>query len=91
MAVHETFEMPAIEEGAACFGFWPRLLRGWNDLLVYATRIAPHDDYSTSICTRTALASETIDFKQLGPGRKPKPQLSALICGQPFIFCNRSF
>lgn len=71
--VRETFEMPAIEEGAACFGFAPRLIRGWNDLLVYATRIAPDDDYIITSCSRTALASETTDFKHLGPGRKPKP------------------
>jgi hypothetical protein len=71
--VHETLEMPAIEEGAACFGFAPRLIRGWNDLLVYATQIEPDSDYIITSCSRTALASETTDFKQLGPGRKPKP------------------
>ena len=70
--VQETFEMPAIEEGP-CFGFAPRLIRGWNDLLVYATRIKPESDYLPDACSRTALASETTDFNQLGPGRKPKP------------------
>ena len=71
--VHDTFEMPAIEEGAACFGFAPRLIRGWNELLVYAYRIKPDSDYITDICSRTALAAETTDYKQLGPGRRPKP------------------
>jgi len=78
--VHETFEIPAIEEeGGGCSGFAPRLIRGWNDLLVYATRIAPADDYIITSCSRTALASETTDFKQLGQGRTPKPTKGAAL------------
>jgi hypothetical protein len=71
--VKEVFEMPAIEEGAACLGFPPPLIRGWNELLVYAYRIEPGSDFITDICSRTALASKTTDYKQLGPGHKPKP------------------
>src|SRR4029079_14065199 len=33
----ETFEMPALESGVACFGFYPGMLRIGAELLVYAS------------------------------------------------------
>lgn len=70
--VGETFEMPALEETAACWGFWPSFLKIGNDLLVYASRVHGHREYLTSICTRTTLARDAKDFDKLGPGDVPK-------------------
>ena len=71
-----TFEMPAHEEAAACWGFSPKLLRVGNDLLVYAYRMPGEIDnggtmFETSICSRTALAAANEDLGALGPGYEP--------------------
>jgi len=66
------FEMPALEEGAACAGFWPNLLKVGKNLLVYAKRFPDGTDYLTDICTRTAEAGRSTDFAKLGSGRAPK-------------------
>jgi hypothetical protein len=70
--VGETFEMPAVAETAACWGFWPSFLKVGNDLLVYASRFPGGAEYSTNVCTRTAVAKDTKDFDELGPGAEPK-------------------
>jgi len=70
--VGPTFEMPALPEGGACFGFWPTFLKVGTDILVYANRIDGAGDYYTDICNRTQFASMTKDFAQLGPGHKPR-------------------
>jgi hypothetical protein len=67
-----TFEMPAIAEGANCFGFWLTFLKVGTDLLVYAYRIDGAGDYITNICNGTDLASRTKHFAQLGPGHEPR-------------------
>ena len=70
--VTATFEMPALEEGAACLGFWPNLLKVGKNLLVYAYRFPKETDYITDICTRTSDVERSKDFADLGPGRAPK-------------------
>jgi len=82
-----TFEMPAVEQVTACLGFLPGLLKVGNELLVYAgrlrsytvpagdfarTAIPEHPIYFTTPCMRTALAKDTKDFEELGPGEEPK-------------------
>jgi hypothetical protein len=73
--VQPTFEMPAVEERAACWGFWRDHLKLGNDLLVYAYAFGDGDEkeYYTSICSRTELAKNSQDFEELGPGEDPKP------------------
>lgn len=86
--VGRTFAMPDFPESSACIGFLPKWLRVGNDLLVFAARLHRYpgdNDYFTSICTRTSLASEAGDaFEKLGRGRLPRnaptPSSSA---GQP--------
>jgi hypothetical protein len=72
--VSQTFEMPAMKEGAACIGFWPSFLKIGNHLLVYAYRMGDVPEYITDICSRTNLAEKSKDFAQLGAGRPPKPR-----------------
>jgi hypothetical protein len=75
--VGSTFEMPAYEETSACWGFWPRLLRVDNDLLVYAKRwdwdgkTPGTFRFETSICSRTELARDNKDLAELGAGYEP--------------------
>jgi hypothetical protein len=73
--VTETFEMPAVEETAACTGFWPTYLKVGSDLLVYARRIG--SEYYTSICGSHKLVNDARDqaakdFNVLGPGAMPQ-------------------
>jgi uncharacterized protein YihD (DUF1040 family) len=69
--VSQMFEMRAIEETAACVGFWPPLLKLGEDLLVYAKRIQG-SDYLTDICGNHKPAEDAgNDFKILGPGQEP--------------------
>jgi hypothetical protein len=78
--VGPTFEMPALEELAACWGFWPNLLKVGNDLLVFAFQVPDQTSgtyiFETTICSRTALARGNTDLAELGaghePGRSPK-------------------
>jgi hypothetical protein len=67
--------MPAYEETSTCWGFWPRLLRVDNDLLVYAKRWDGETPgtfrFETSICSRTALARDNKDLAELGAGYEP--------------------
>jgi hypothetical protein len=54
--VRTIFEMPAIEETSACWGFRPDQLKIGNDLLVYAYGWPEEPDggfFSTTICSRT--------------------------------------
>ena len=72
--VGETFEMPAVEETAACIGFWPPYLKVGSDLLVYANRRG--SEYYTSICgfhklTKDPNDNAAKDFDALGPGVAP--------------------
>jgi hypothetical protein len=69
--VGQTFEMPAVEELAACTGFWSKFLKEDTELLVYANRARRDSEYYTSICTRTALASKSKDYEELGSGKEP--------------------
>jgi hypothetical protein len=69
--VGQTFEMPAVEEIAACIGFWPSFLKVGNDLLVYASR-SGGSEYYTSICGFHKRASDAKDFRELGPGEDPQ-------------------
>jgi len=69
--VGQTFEMPAVEELAACTGFWPTFLKEGTELLVYANRARGASEYYTSICTRTGLASKSKDYDELGSGKEP--------------------
>jgi hypothetical protein len=70
--VGQTFEMPALEETLACWGFWPSFLKLGSDLIVYARRFQG-GEYVTSICSRTQLAKDAKnDLKELGPGEVPK-------------------
>ena len=70
------FEMPDFPESAACIGFAPKWLQVGNDLLVFAARLHRYpgdNDYFTSICGRTSLASEAGDaLRRLGTGRLPR-------------------
>ena len=74
--IGRTFDMPDFPESAACIGFAPKWLRVGNDLLVFAARLHRYpgdNDYFTSICSRTSLASEAGDaFEKLGRGRLPR-------------------
>lgn len=71
--VTPSFEMPAVEETAVCWGFWPPLLKVGNELLVYAVRDTRTHEYYTNICNRTTLAKfRSKDFDELGPGQEPK-------------------
>jgi hypothetical protein len=82
--VASTFEMPAHEEAAACWGFWPKLLSVGNDLVVYAYRMPGETErgetyiFETTICSRTAQAGENEDLNALGtgyePGKSPEAQ-----------------
>jgi hypothetical protein len=69
-----TFEMPAHEELAACWGFWPKYLEVGNDLLVYVFRVPGETEsggtymFETSICARTAPARANEDLGTLGAG-----------------------
>jgi hypothetical protein len=70
--------MPAYEEEAACWGFWPRFLKVGNELLVYATRW-PGDSsgtflYMTNICSRTAFVEGNKDLDYLGAGFEPQSE-----------------
>lgn len=70
-----TFEMPALEETSACWGFWPSLLKVGNDLLVFAFRVQNETNgtfwYETTVCSRTAPAKENRDLEELGAGSEP--------------------
>jgi hypothetical protein len=73
--VGETFEMPAVEETAACTGFWRPYLKVGADLLVYARRIG--SEYYTGICGSHKLATDARnksakDYKVLGSGAVPQ-------------------
>jgi hypothetical protein len=74
--VGRTFDMPDFTESAACIGFLPKWLQVGNDLLVFAARLDRYpgdNDYFTSICSRTSLASEAGDaFERLGRGKLPR-------------------
>ena len=67
------FEMPAVEETAACTGFFSDLLKIGTDLLVYARREGNSSEYYTDICGSHKLSSdaENTDFRKLGPGKIP--------------------
>jgi hypothetical protein len=68
------FEMPALEETSACWGFWPKLLKAGNDLLVFAFRIPDATGgfiFETGICSRTATAKDNADIQALGLGYEP--------------------
>jgi hypothetical protein len=70
--IGQTFEMPAIE-GDWCHAFRPTnpsLLEIGNELIVYASRLAPGKDYFPMPCN-TALARTTVIVQDLGPGRRP--------------------
>lgn len=73
--VKPAFEMPAYEERSACWGFWPRLLKVGNELLVYARRLDGATPgafiFITSICSRTALIENNKDLGELGDGYEP--------------------
>jgi hypothetical protein len=70
------FEMPAIEETSACWGFSPNLLTVGNDLVVYAKRMPGQADgelmFLTSICSRTWFAEGNKDLNELGSGYVPR-------------------
>ena len=68
----ETFEMPAIEGGFACFGFYPGLLRIGNELLVYASSFGSPGPADLSVRCGTKLWSETNNIRKLGRGKKPR-------------------
>ena len=74
--VGRTFDMPDLPETSACIGFLPKWLQVGNDLLVFAARLYRYpgdNDYFTSICSRTGLASEAGDaLKRLGRGKLPR-------------------
>jgi len=64
--------MPAILEEAACVGFWPSLMKGGEDLLVYASNHGG-SNYITAICGfHKAAIDAARDFKALGPGKEPE-------------------
>jgi hypothetical protein len=69
------FEMPAREETGGCLGFWPRLLKVGNDLVVFAYRwpgaTAGASAFDTTICSRTDLAKGNEDLSALGAGYEP--------------------
>ena len=69
--VGQVFEMRAIEETAACWGFWPDFLKVAQDLLVYAKSFQG-SEYLTSICGyhKPAKIAEE-DLKILGSGKEP--------------------
>jgi hypothetical protein len=73
--VEPAFQMPAYEETSACWGFWPRLLKVGNELLVYAKRLDGGTPgafiFITSICSRTALIENDKDLEKLGDGYEP--------------------
>jgi hypothetical protein len=70
--VGDSFEMPAIENpGGLCYGFAKGLLAIGNELIVYANRSSATGQYSTGLCSHTALASRTHDILELGPGKMP--------------------
>jgi hypothetical protein len=75
--VGRTFDMPEFIEGGGCLGFFEKLPKVGNDLLVYAGRLhrsSNDEDYFTSICTRTNLSSDAgEDFHKLGEGKLPHP------------------
>jgi len=70
----ETFEMPALENGVACFGFNPGMLRIGNELLVYASSFGSKRPADLSVRCATKLWSETNDVRKLGRGKKPMPK-----------------
>jgi len=57
--------------GPICQSFPRSLMSVGKDLIVYANR-AKDGQYFTTICTRTALAKESSDFRELGSGLSPK-------------------
>jgi hypothetical protein len=67
--------MPAVEELAACVGFWPPYLKVGSDLLIYAS--ATNGEYYTGICGGHKLVTNHDDrayrdFSVLGLGLPPK-------------------
>jgi hypothetical protein len=72
--VPRILEMLAIEEQAACFGFYPPFLKVDTEWIVYARDWGSlgYPNYVTDICSRTALAKDSSDFRDLGAGRKPR-------------------
>ena len=80
--VGTTFEMPAYEEAAACWGFDRRWLKVGNDLLVVASSLtvdpAGTPIFETGICSRTAFAAENKDIEELGPGYDPAARAKRL-------------
>src|SRR5690349_4192471 len=59
----ETFEMPAIEAGAACFGFSAPTLRIGKELLVYASSFGSTGPADLSVKCATKLWSETKNIR----------------------------
>jgi len=80
-SVGPAFEMPALLETSACWGFSPSLLRAGNDLVVFAfraqggTKSTPF--FETSVCSRTAPARDNRDIEELGTGYAPATSSSA--------------
>ena len=68
----ETFEMPALESGEACFGFYPGMLRIGNEILVYASSFGSTGPADLSVRCATKLWSETNNVRKLGRGKKPR-------------------
>lgn len=68
----EIFEMPAIESGGACFGFFLGMLKVGNELLVYASSFGSTGPADLSVKCATKLWSETRNIGKLGHGRKPR-------------------
>ena len=60
--------------GGICQGFPPNLFAVGNEVLVYAYKFKGSAAYMTTICTRTKLASQSTDFRELGSGATPKKQ-----------------
>lgn len=92
--VGPTFEMPALEELAACWGFSSTLLKVGSDLLVYAFKVPGATSgayiYETTICSRTALARDNPDFAELGAGHKParSPEGQKLLILSAFVIAG---
>jgi len=60
--VPSRFEMPAVQQTGSCLGFYQRLLKSGNALLVYARRVkwGPNGElsYFTDACARTKFLKE---------------------------------
>ena len=87
--VGPTFEMPALLETAGCWGFSSTHLKIGNDLLVFAFRVPGRTPsasiFKTTICSRTALATENRDLEGLGRGYVPTISSSAQAAKTYFV------